>query len=546
MAIVAFDLKDLQKANRSKEKLEDVLTRIGVEVEELSKEEIKVNITPNRPDLLDFVGLSRAIEHFTGAKPKDSFYKIENKPALTINATGQIKSVRPFIAGMIVKNANLSGNRLKYLINFTEKFAETYGRKRKKIAIGVHNLSAIEGNLTYEAAKEGKITPLGSKKSMAFDRVMKEHAKGVTYQDTVPNYGSKSVLYPVLKDEKKTIALIPITNCEETKVTEKTKDLFIDITSTSQISIRNSAAVIACSFLYAGAEVHPVGITYDRQGEEIPKLEYQEVKVAMNRAERTIGIITGRHNVIDLANRMGYTAAKYGPNVLFYVPPYRIDVLDEQDIVEDIAIAYGYDRIIPLAISGVSVGMSNEATDYENKLASAMVGLGYTEAINSILTNEEMNFKNMRTTSKQKDYAMIAESKTNAITMLRTVILPGILQDLSASANATMPQRIFEIGRTFTVKNGKIKESKRLAIASEHAKADFSEIKSVVEAILRYMEGSYKIENDNDATFIQGRCARVTLDGKVSAVFGEVHPEVLRNFGIEEPVVAAEIILKEE
>ncbi len=546
MAIVSFDVKDLQRANASKHKLEDVVTSMGVEVEEVSGKEIKLNITPNRPDLQDIVGLYRAIVNFTGRKkPADKFYRITNQPAMTIAVTGQISKVRPYIAGMVVKNADMSGNRLRYLINFTEKFADTYGRKRRKLAIGLHNLGAIDGNLKYTAASSGSITPLGSSRQTNFDSIMKENAKGITYQDTVPNYGSKSVLYPVLKDESKTIALIPITNCEETKVTEKTKELFIDIAGTSNTAIINAAAVMACSFIDLGADVYPVKVNYGSKKETTPNLEYREIKVGMSKADSTIGIVTGRHNVIDFANRMGYTAAKYGGNVLFYVPPYRVDVLNEQDVIEDIAIAYGYDRIMPLAVSGVSSGMSDQNADYENKMAYMMVGLGYTEAINSMLTSEEVNFQSMRAKANTDEYVTIADSKTSSITMLRTSVLPSLMQDIAASVNATMPQRLFEIGNTFTMRNGVARNSIKLGFVSTHSKANFSEAKSTAEAVFKQMGKDFKIEGHEDAAFIPGRCAKVTVDGRVSAVFGEVHPEVLKSFKIEEPAVAAEIVLND-
>ena len=542
MAITSFDIKDIQTANGGKRELTDVVTEMGIEIEEATKQEIKVNIDPNRPDLLDFVGMYRAISNFTGKKkPQDNRYKIANPPAMTIEVQAPVKKVRPYIAGIVVKNADLSGQKLKYLINFTEKLADTYGRKRKKLAIGIHSMAAIKGSLTYTAVESGSITPLGSSRQTSFDKLMKEHAKGITYQDAVPTFG-RSYLYPLLKDDSKTIALIPVTNCEETKITESTKDLFIDITSTSEVALGNAAAIIACSFIDSGADVYPVEVSYGKTKKTTPHLEYREMKVSMSKADGTLGIVTGRHNIISLANRMGHTAAKYGANVLFYVPPYRIDVLNEQDIIEDIAIAYGYNRITPTAISGVTSGMANDSVENDNKLAYVMVGLGYTEAINSVLTSEEVSFANMGWKPQKDSYVSIADSKTSSITMLRPSLLPGLLQDIAASASATMPQRLFEIGKTFHVKGGKPVEGKRIAMVGVHSKANFSEIKSVVEALFGQMGTEFKPERHDSPAFIPGRCATVSAGG-ITATFGEVHPMILKSFKIEEPAVAAEIVL---
>ena len=78
-----------------------------------------------------------------------------------------MKRCRPFIAGFVVKGADLRGNRIKELMNFQEKLHDTYGRKRKKMAIGIHDLDKIEGDLVYDAAKDGKMTPLGARRAWA-------------------------------------------------------------------------------------------------------------------------------------------------------------------------------------------------------------------------------------------------------------------------------------------------------------------------------------------------------------------------------------------
>jgi phenylalanyl-tRNA synthetase beta chain len=128
--------------------------------------------------------------------------------------------------------------------------------------------------------------------------------------------------------------------------------------------------------------------------------------------------------------------------------------------------------------------------------------------------------------------------------MLRTSILHELLQNLGISKNERMPQRLFETGSVFSVSGGKPEEYPRIALVSEHAKANFAEIKSVVESALRHMAvGDYSIEEAHDGAFIDGRCAFVKAGGAAIGIFGEIHPEVLEMFGLEEPVVAAEMNL---
>lgn len=546
MAIVTFELKDFKGLGIPWEKIEEAILNMGIEIEEKTDSDIKINATPNRPDLLDFNGLARAIENFTGKKnPTQDFYKIKNEPVLTIEVTPEVRKIRPYIAGMVVKNVDLSGNMLKYLINFTEKFADTYGRKRKKLAIGVHNLDVIRGNVTYTAAENESFVPLNGSKKMSFKEIMENHEKGITYGSTIESVGGKT-LYPYVKDSEKILGMIPITNSDATKVTDKTKELFIEITGTSITTIRNAAALIACSFIYTGAEVYPVTVNYGNSAEITPELGYNEVKVSMKKADKTLGIETGKHNVITLANKMGHTAAKYGNAVLFYVPPYRMDVLGEQDIIEDIAVAYGYDRIVPVPVYGTADGLASDQSEYENKLATLMVGLGYTEAVNSMLTNEGINFENVMKDFSKDNYVSLSDAKTSNITMLRTSLLPNLLQNLSDSRNEKMPQRLFEIGRVFSLENDKIKESVRLCIVSEHSKANFAEMRSLADSVMKYIGIDYKIRPAKSKANIEGRMAEIVANNETVGNFGELHPKVLLNFGLEEPVVALAITFVKE
>ncbi|MFI5412271.1 MAG: phenylalanine--tRNA ligase subunit beta [Candidatus Micrarchaeales archaeon] len=541
MAIVTFELKDFKKLDIPWDKIEEAILSMGIEIEEKTDSEIKVGVTPNRPDLLDFNGLARSIENFTGKRnPQQDFYKIKNEPMLTIEVTPEVRKIRPYIAGIVVKNADLSGNMLKYLINFTEKFTDTYGRKRRKLAIGIHNLDVIKGNITYTASENESFVPLNGSKKMSFKEIIENHEKGITYQSTIESTGSKT-LYPLIKDSEKILAMIPITNSDATKVTEKTTELFIDITGTSITTIRNAAALIACSFMYAGAEVYPVTVAYENGAEITPELNYTEIKVSMKKADKTLGVDTGKHNVIALANKMGHTAAKYGNSVLFYVPPYRVDVLGEQDIIEDIAVAYGYDRIVPVPVYGTTDGLASDQSENENRLATLMLGLGYTESINSILTNEKMQFENFGFEYKKENFISIAEAKTANITMLRFTIAAGLMENLADSRSERMPQRLFEIGRVFSLEKDKVNESLQLGIVSEHSKANFDEMRNVVDRIMKFMNLDYKIEQSSSPAFIEGRHAVIKVKGEVIGGVGEFHPKVLLNFGIEEPVVCAGI-----
>ena len=149
MAVATFSISKLMSESGIKEIAESI-DLLGMSVESIEGDEIKVDVTPNRPDLLDFFGMARAIAYFSGKRDPDSGnYQKVFPSGRSITVSENVRDTMPFIAGLIAEWVDLSGDKLKSLINFTEKLSDTYGRHRRKLSIGLHNLDAIDGNLTY-------------------------------------------------------------------------------------------------------------------------------------------------------------------------------------------------------------------------------------------------------------------------------------------------------------------------------------------------------------------------------------------------------------
>jgi len=542
MAITTFDLQELEKLGVQRANIADTVAKLGMSLENLDGQSATIDITPNRPDMLDIIGFARAALYFTGKKvPKEKFYSLnDGKPEMQINVTNSVRKIRPFIAALVVKNADLSGSKLKNLINFTEKFCETYGRKRKKIAMGIHNFDVLSNPLTYDASKDAEFIPLGSKEKQSFGDILKNNEKGIAYSGIL----GKSKVYPYIKDSRgNVLSLIPIINSEYTRISNGTKNLLVEMTSTSRNAVESAINMITCSFIDAGAQVYSCEIVYKNKNVPTPALEYKTVKIRRSKAENTLGVNLEDNKMVALANKLGHVAAKYGNSTLVYVPPYRLDVFNDQDIIEDLAIAYGYDKIEPMPISATAVARSDEFTNRISRISKLFVGLGFSEAVNPYLTNELDNFDKIGKKRDEKSVIKVAYAKTEAITMLRTHLLPLLMENLSASMNERMPQKLFETGHVFRLDGGKIIEGTNLAVVSEHSKANYSEIKSVITDMFRYLDVEFKLKEFADASFIEGRCAKIVAGNDTLGYFGEISPRILRNFKLEEPVVAAEVDL---
>ncbi len=543
MATVVFSMMELEKRGIERGDIQRLIDRLGASVEGLEGDSITVEFTPQRPDLLETNGLARALRLIGGNHtPSKSDYQVSREPYFKILVTPAAARTKRFVGGMVVKGAELSGGRLKELINFTEKYCDTYGRRRRKIAIGLHSLAAVKGNIRYDAARGGSITPLGTEAEMQFSEVLKRSEQGRAYSEIMDAYKS----YPYIADDEKTLALVPIINSEMTRVTESTKDLFIDITSSSMSALDETANILACMFIDSRAKVMGCAVELQAgKGYFTPSMEYREMRLRSPRIEKSLGIVLDNSKMVSLGNRMGHVAAKYGNGIIFFVPPYRVDVLGERDLIEDIAIAYGYDRIKPLPVYGDSVGVPDELVERGERVSLIELGLGFSEAMGNYLTNEEQNFDMMRRSRDGAGAVAISYSKTGRISMLRTSVLPSLMSALSKSSQERMPQRLFEIGGAFRMEGGRPVERTHVSMVSEHTRSNFSEMKAYVNAIVWAAgAGRAGFERHSDPAFIEGRCASVSINGRRIGVMGEIHPEVLSNFRIEEPVSAAELELE--
>ncbi|MDE1804253.1 MAG: phenylalanine--tRNA ligase subunit beta [Candidatus Micrarchaeota archaeon] len=519
-------------------KLFDQIAKMGPDVESVSEEEITIDLPANRIDLIDIVGFARAIRHFMHKSKKFRYEIKEAAPALEITVGAGVKEVRPFISGMVVRNMKFDEQSLRHLLNFTEKFASNYGRNRKKLAIGLHNLDAMGTKLDYDAVKNERFTALNLNKNLLLSEVLKEHEKGIAYAGTIGSSG----MYPVLKDEKGIISFIPIINSERTRVTTSTKDLFIEITGTERFSVEKSMDLFAAIFMDMGGDVQKVKVSYGKSSVVLPKMSSEAIEIPLLGVESQIGVVIGFNNVISLANKMGYEAGLLGKKILFNVPVYRVDVINDQDVIEDVAIAYGYDYIQPVQIPSSQMGELEQATVVNKRITEMMVGMGFSEAMNSYLTNDSANFEKMRRERAEKEAVRIKNAKTQQISMMRTWLLPSLLKNLGMSQHESMPQRLFELDMSFRI-NNKVEERYSLCAVITDPKANFNQIKAVVEGVLDNLGISYKFKELPHRSFIDGRNASIVVDGATVGAFGELHPEVLSNFGIEEPTVAFEILL---
>jgi phenylalanyl-tRNA synthetase beta chain len=229
------------------------------------------------------------------------------------------------------------------------------------------------------------------------------------------------------------------------------------------------------------------------------------------------------------------------------VPAYRIDVLHEVDLVEEVAIGYGYYRLKPTIPETLTIGEPHPANQTANTVRQIMTGLGFTEVMNFTLINENTHYEKMRL--KARNVIKLANPVSAEYTILRESLLPSLLKNLMDNKHESFPQRLFEasdVGRINPRMETQVERRLHVAGVSSHSTANFTEVKSCVEALLHNMGlREWEIKPTRHSSFLDGRAAVILLKRKELGVLGEVHPEVLNNFELENPTSAFEIDVEE-
>ncbi len=524
----------------SDENLKSRIAMLGTDLESITKEEIVVEVFPNRPDMLSEQGFARALRSFIGVKT--GLIKYNVKPSgHKVVIDKSMKNIRPYTVCAIVKNLKLDDQKIKELIEIQEKLHITFCRNRKKAAMGIYPLEKIIPPIRFTCSKPEDIVfrPLEWPTELNATQILQKHPTGKEYAHLVE--GLKK--YAIFIDSKKQVlSFTPIINSHLTgKITEKTKEAFIEVSGFDFNTCNMVLNIIVTTIADMGADIYSMKLVYPDKTIVTPNLKPRQMKLNLDYVNKKLGLKLNQPQLKKLLERMGFGYS----NKKVLVPAYRADILHEVDFVEDIAIAYGFENFKPIIPKVATIAEEDEFYKFTIKVARILVGLGLLEASSYHLTNEDNQNKN---TSLNLDLIKIKNSKSKEYNVLRAWIIPNLIQVLKENKHHEYPQKLFEIGTVFK-KNPKtetgVEEPVRLAIITSHKDADYTEVKQFMEYLLNTLGLECKIDDTEHKSFIPGRVGKIFVKNKKIGYIGEIHPQVLSNFDLDMPVSAVELNLTE-
>jgi len=550
MPTIEVSLNDLdnlvgKKLSRYADDLWEVMDCVKGDVECVENGNLKLEIgSSDRPDLWCVEGVARQIRGFLGLKTGIEDYSSKDS-TLKVIVDNKMKGVRPYIACVVVRGVALTDAIIKQLMQQQDKIDSSYGRNRRRTSIGMYDLDLLKFPLRYTFTKpdENPFVPLDFLKEMTPREILREHPKGQEYGRLV----SYLKEYPIFLDaDGKVLSMPPVINSNTMgKITDKTKNVLVEVTGTDYMSVNNVLTIMAMSLADRGGKLTSVRIAYPyMKGDKTPHFDTRKMRLDADYVNRILGTELKVPEMIRLLKRSRFDASPAGKGVEVTVPFHRVDIMHPVDLIEDITIAYGCGNFKPDEMRLATTGGLSPRERYSNKIRDVMIGSGFQEVMTFTITSRANLFDKMNV--REEEAVEIANPVNLELTHLRNWMLPGLMKFFSENKHHTYPQRIFEVGDCVVLDDRsemKTRNVGKICCAISYDNANLTEIKSHVESLLNGLGIDYGIRAMYHPSFIETRCGMIVVKDKIIGIFGEVHPKVLQSWKLEKPVIAFEIEL---
>jgi phenylalanyl-tRNA synthetase beta chain len=518
---------------------------------------LRLNMLAVRPDIFDPGGMARYIRGFLGVQTGLVEYT-PAAPRLRVQVDPQLaheESYRPHIACAVVRNVGLDSSTIKMVMNLQEDLHWALGRDRKLASIGVYDLDTLSGDVFHYDAVDPdglRFVPLGfppdDRASLLTPReILEKHKTGQAYAHLLKPLKK----YPLLRDGAGTVlSMPPIINSESTRVTLKTRQFFVDVTGLSQRTVERALNIVVTSLQEIMPAVVVEGVVIEAPtGVRItPDLSPAEMTLSVQQAAETIGIQVNAGELAELLESMGH-GVEEGPRgdvLRVLVPAYRHDVMHPVDLIEDAAVAYGYENLTPTLVPTFTVGAPRAIEEQSATARRVFTGLGFHQVMTLVLTSEPAAFARWRVGPDERAVQIDNPISTEQ-TICRVSLLPGLLETLALNKQYDLPQHLFEVGDCCFVDPATetgAREERFSAAALIGTHVGYADIRAVADAFVHELGAAYTVKATEHPSFISGRVAALCdARGERIGTLGEVHPEIIEAYGLKHAVAVLELSL---
>lgn len=527
--------------------------------------EVKIELNDtNRPDTWTAEGIMRQLKGCAGrGYPRYPF--LDENWAREVEVDPSVLPFRPVIGAFLATGVAVDDGLLRALIQTQEKLSETFGRKRKDIAAGIYKLDRIEFPVRYTTVAPGDpgFVPLGETRVMTPARILAEHPKGREYASILAAW----TRYPILVDARgRVLSMPPVINSADVGAVEVgDTSLFVEFTGNDRATVTTALNIMAADMADRGFRIQRVQVRPAGPGEGMGKLyekpaaegifptrmASQSMELSLAEVDRALGVALPEAEVKDLLERYGYKlewregqgrARRFRATCPFY----RNDLLHPMDVVEDVAIARGYDSFVRARPTDYTVGRLTPVEVLAQRMRVRMAGLGFQEMATPVLTAKATVTE--RVGRPDGHLVEIANPMSENFAVVRDSLLASLLAIEEASYRSAYPHKLFECGEIARKAPGALMGSetrRQLAALLAHGGADFPELHAVLESLLYGLGWHPTLRALPVPGYMDGRVGLVAVEDRVVGVIGAVDPAVLERFSVRVPAVAFELDLGE-
>uniref|UniRef100_A0A8D3D0G8 Phenylalanine--tRNA ligase beta subunit n=1 Tax=Scophthalmus maximus TaxID=52904 RepID=A0A8D3D0G8_SCOMX len=506
----------------------------------------KIDVPANRYDLLCLEGLVRGLQVFKNKVEAPRYRRVSpvsGAPQKLI-ITKETAAVRPHAVAAVLRNITFTQERYDSFIELQEKLHQNICRKRSLVAIGTHDLDTISGPFTYTAKPPGDICfkPLNQTKEYTATQLMSLYKTDSHLRHYLHIIEDKPV-YPVIYDSNGVVlSMPPIINGEHSKISLKTKNVFVECTATDVTKAKIVLDMMVTMFSVYCSQ--PFTSSFE--------LAYRTEKLSSEFVNRKVGITESTEKIAQLLTKMCLRSqvTGVGDEIEVEIPPTRSDVIHACDIMEDAAIAYGFNNITRTTPRTYTIANQFPLNKLTELLRQDLAAAGFTEALNFALCSEEDIADKLGKKISETKAVHISNPKTAEFQVARTTLLPGLLKTIAANRKMPLPLKLFEISDVVLKDDTKdvgTRNSRRFCAVYYNKSPGFEVIHGLLDRTMQLLEvkpgrgEGYHIQAADDSTFFPGRCAEIFVRGKSVGRLGVLHPDVINRFELTMPCSALEM-----
>ena len=524
----------------------------------------ELEITPNRPDCLSHIGIARELSAYYGKELKypetEIKNEIEEKTSDNVKVTIEDSNLSRRYVTRILKNVTV-----KESPKWLKERIESVGLRSINNIVDVSNFILMEMNHPNHVFDLDKIegNEIKVKSAVKGDKL-------VTLDEQERELEDGDI---VICDSKKILALGGVMGGLDSEVTDNTKNILLEVAQFNPQNVRKTSRRLTLtsdsSYRFErGIDVEDSIKVINRLANLIQEVAGGEIlngyvdvypvphenKVAelnFERLNRFVGKVIPREKVIEILRNLEIDVKDNGETLTLTAPSYRGDLELEQDYFEEVIRMYGFDNIENI-LPRVDINKNStlDTTKLTDRVKTICASVGLKEVINYSFIPKDALQKLKFTGVSEDKLIDISNPITEDFVTMRPTLLYSLIKNAKDNMNRNVSNiRFFEVSRTFEKAEELAKEDIKVGIilAGENDKTlwnpkpvhyDFYDLKGIVEEIFSKLKfQSFSIKRSVQTEFHPGRSADIFVGKEYIGSFGEIHPDVLENFGLNKKTV---------